>query len=132
VQSAVYGPVSENSVLELGSITKVVTGLLLATAVVRGDVTLDTQLPQCLSGARSRRPISLGDLASHTAGLPRPPIALFGRRSSWSLTDPYAATTIEELVKHLKPARVSRKPGMRYSNFGALPARGRRTSGVRA
>ena len=65
VEVAAAGPVEPDAVFELGSITKAVTGLLLADAMVRGEVRLDTTLDRCLPGAR---PLALGDLASHTAG----------------------------------------------------------------
>lgn len=46
------GPVKPDAVFELGSVTKAVTDLLLADAVVRGEVTLATTLDECLPGAR--------------------------------------------------------------------------------
>ena len=54
VEVAGAGPVKHDGVFELGSITKAVTGLLLADAVVRGEVALDTRLEECLPGARPR------------------------------------------------------------------------------
>lgn len=119
IEIVACGPVAKDAVFELGSITKVVTGVLLARAVIRGEVTLDTSLESCLPGARSRRPISLGDLASHSAGLPRLPLALVRRKGVRNLTDPYADTTVEELIDHLAGVHVRRSTRMRYSNFGA-------------
>jgi len=119
LDSVVRGPVGEEMVFELGSITKVVTGLLLATAVDRGLVTLDTRLEACLPCVRSRVPITLGALGSHTAGLPRLPLALLRRKGVRNLTDPYADTTVEELLDHLARVRVRPTGRMRYSNFGA-------------
>ena len=119
IETVARGPVAEDAVFELGSITKVVTGLLLAVAVTRGEVTLETALQTCLAAARPRAPITLGALASHTAGLPRLPLVLLRRRSSLTLSDPYASTTVEELVAHLEHVRVRPDAGMRYSNFGA-------------
>ncbi len=72
IETVIRGLVAEDAVFELGSITKVVTGLLLAVAVTRGEVTLQTPLQACLPAARPRSPITLGALASHSAGLPRP------------------------------------------------------------
>jgi CubicO group peptidase (beta-lactamase class C family) len=109
------GPVAPDAVFELGSITKVVTGLLLADAVVRGEVGLDTTLDECLDGAR---PLRLGDLASHTSGLPRLPLALLRRVGFTNVTDPYARTTVPELLADLAGVRL-RRPRVRYSNFGA-------------
>ena len=119
LDSVVRGPVGEEMVFELGSITKVVTGLLLATAVDRGLVTLDTRLEACLPCVRSRVPITLGALGSHTAGLPRLPLALLRRKGVRNLTDLYADTTVEELIDDLARVRVRPTARMRYSNFGA-------------
>src|SRR5215207_5629103 len=105
VEIASAGPVSTDAVLELGSITKVVTGLLLADAVVRGEVGLDTTLDACVPGAR---PLRLADLASHSAGLPRVPLALLRRSGCTNYTDPYEHTTVQELVGDLSRVRVSR------------------------
>ena len=118
VEVAAGGELAEDAVCELGSITKTVTGLLLADAVVRGEVALDTPLAECLPGARAEPPIVLGDLASHTAGLPRLPLALLRRVGFTNTTDPYARTTVPELVQHLSRVRVRRRR-LRYSNFGA-------------
>lgn len=118
VEIASAGPVSSAAVFELGSITKAVTGLLLADAVVRGEVALDTSLAECLPGARPRARLALGDLATHTSGLPRLPLALLRREGFTNLTDPYARTTVRELLEDLAGVRV-RKRRVRYSNFGA-------------
>ena len=114
VEVALAGPVAEDAVFELGSITKAVTGLLLADAVVRGEVSLDTPLGECLPGARGLR---LGDLASHTAGVPRLPLAFF-RRTGFRNRAPYEGSTVDELVADLRTVRL-RRPRVRYSNFGA-------------
>ena len=118
VEVAVAGPAAEDAVFELGSITKAVTGLLLADAVVRGEVTLDTPLAECLPGARPRAPMTLEQLATHTAGLPRLPFALLRRVGFTNRTDPYAGTTVEALVADLARVRPRRRR-MRYSNLGA-------------
>jgi serine-type D-Ala-D-Ala carboxypeptidase/endopeptidase len=115
VELATAGPVEVDAVFELGSITKAATGLLLADAVVRGDVELDTTLDSCLPGAR---PLRLADLASHTAGLPRLPLALLRRVGLFNTTDPYAGTTMDDLVDDLARVRI-RSPRRRYSNLGA-------------
>jgi CubicO group peptidase (beta-lactamase class C family) len=115
VEVASAGPVAADDVFELGSITKVATGLLLADAVVRGEVALDTTLDECLDGAK---PLRLGDLASHTSGLPRLPLAFLRRAGMTNLTDPYEGTTVDELVDDLRRVHL-RRPRVRYSNFGA-------------
>lgn len=109
------GPVEARTVFELGSITKVATGLLLADAVVRGDVALDTTADACLDGAPALR---LADLAAHTSGLPRLPKQLLRRAGRFDLTDPYAGTTVPELLDDLAGTRIGRSR-RRYSNVGA-------------
>jgi CubicO group peptidase (beta-lactamase class C family) len=118
VELEVTGQVAEDAVFELGSITKAVTGLLLADAVVRGEVTLDTPLTDCLRDAKPRAPIALGELATHTAGLPRLPFAFLRRTGFTNTTDPYAGSTVEAMVADLARVRPRRRR-MRYSNLGA-------------
>jgi CubicO group peptidase (beta-lactamase class C family) len=120
------GAVDSDSVFELGSITKAATGMLLAEMVARGEVALDDTLDTYLAGAQ---PITLKALATHTAGLPRLPRALL-RRIGARNRDPYARTSVEELVRDLAGTRL-KSPRFRYSNFGfallgqALAARAR-------
>ena len=65
-----------DTVFEIGSITKVFTGILLAQAVVNGEVKLDDPismyLPEGVTAPEYEgRSITLLDLATHTSGLPR-------------------------------------------------------------
>ena len=66
------------TIFEIGSVTKVFTGLLLADLAEQGIVGLDDPLASHLP-AWVRVPtfkghqVTLGDLASHAAGLPRDP-----------------------------------------------------------
>lgn len=115
VEVEAVGPVPADGVFELGSITKAVTGLLLADAVVRGEVGLDTPLSACLP---TPSPITLVALATHTSGLPRLPLAFLRRSGFRNVTDPYAGSTVAELLEDLERVRV-RRPRVRYSNFGA-------------
>lgn len=118
IEVAPAGLVATDAVFELGSITKVATGLLLADAVVRGEVTLDTPLGDCLPASGAGAAIRLGDLARHRAGLPRVPLAYLRRHGLANLTDPYEGSTVEELLDDLTRVRL-RGPRLRYSNFGA-------------
>jgi CubicO group peptidase (beta-lactamase class C family) len=63
---------------EIGSISKVFTGLLLAQAVERGDLTLDDRLDQVLAGrvvfgSPAVAAITLRQLVTHSSCLPRLP-----------------------------------------------------------
>ena len=84
---------------------------------MRGEVAPDTTLDACLPGARTG--ITLEALATHTAGLPRVPLALIRRNGFFSTTDPYAGTTVPELVEDLGHVRIRRRGRPHYSNLGA-------------
>jgi CubicO group peptidase (beta-lactamase class C family) len=108
---------------EVGSITKVFTGLLLAEMSLRSEVRLDDPIGRFLPGEVAARLPALGlqptlaHLATHTAGLPRVPWALLRRvrRSA----DPYAQLTEEQVFACLGPGtRRPRRPRSRYSNYG--------------
>ncbi len=71
--------VDADSVFEIGSITKTLTGTLLAQAVQAGEVALDEPVFKLLPAgvtvpARGDRQITLEQLATHTSGLPREPV----------------------------------------------------------
>jgi CubicO group peptidase (beta-lactamase class C family) len=111
----------ENSVFEIGSVTKTFTGTLLADMVERGEVSLtdpvDGLLPPDVSVPSSEgRQITLEDLATHTSGLPRNPSNL----PSTNPGDPYAGYTVAQLYEFLDGYVLTRKPGseMEYSNLG--------------
>jgi len=108
---------------EIGSITKVFTGLLLAEMSLRGEVRLDDPIGRYLPDeAAERLPAldmqpTLTHLATHTAGLPRVPWALL--RKVRSSPDPYSQLTEEQVFACLGPrTRRPRRPRSRYSNFG--------------
>ena len=113
------------TIFEIGSVTKVFTGLLLADLAVRGVVRLDDPLAGYLPASVSvptfkGREITLGDLSSHTGGLRRNPRGTLGR---WlrNRRNPYAGLSVEELYQGVARTRLRRRPGqrVRYSNLGA-------------
>ncbi len=72
------GPVTSDTLFEIGSITKVFTALLLANMVRRGEVAFDDPVarhlpPDFRVSKPNGREITLADLATHTSGLPRMP-----------------------------------------------------------
>lgn len=106
---------------QIGSVTKPFTALLLADAVVRGELELDRRLDTIVPGVTNHEdgPITLADLAMHTAGLPRLPRGLRSQALR-NRRDPYAAFTDRQLLDAL--ARAPRRPPgrrVRYSNYGA-------------
>ncbi|MGC0418924.1 serine hydrolase domain-containing protein [Embleya sp. AB8] len=119
------GPaVDADSRFELGSVSKTFTALLLADAVARGEVRLDDPLRGYLPpGARPRwsAQVTLLQLATHTAGLPRLPRgSLRPALQAW-YTNPYAGYPEERLFALLGRTRPRARPGTRvsYSNLGA-------------
>ncbi|MFB3067138.1 MAG: serine hydrolase, partial [Planctomycetota bacterium] len=72
------GAPDQDTVYEIGSISKVFTGVLLAALVQDGSVRLDQPLEQLLPDtvqvpAHGGRKITLVDLSTHTSALPRMP-----------------------------------------------------------
>ncbi|MBI2372449.1 MAG: serine hydrolase [Deltaproteobacteria bacterium] len=114
-----HGPTpNADTVYEIGSLTKLFTGILLAALEVEG-ADLSTPASEWLGQrlpARKKRPIQLLDLASHTSGLPTNPD---GFRAKDPLR-PYDDVSAKEVLRAASNAKLRRKPGARYeySNFG--------------
>lgn len=108
-------PVNENSVYEIGSISKVFTCIVLADEVLKGTMNLDDPiskyLPEdfkALNGAN--RAITLKDLATHTSGLPYMP-------TNFNPSDPqnpFADYTVEKLYEFLEGYTLPRDVGVQY------------------
>ncbi len=102
---------------EIGSVTKIFTGLILADMAVRKEVDLDTPLGSLLE-IPAAAAVTLRSLAIHTSGLPR---TCPGPRLAPLLTahpNPYRGTGLDRVAAALagKPSLV---PGtFRYSNVG--------------
>lgn len=113
--------IPEDGDVEIGSVTKGVTGLLYRDAVERGEVTPDDPLERhlplagCAAGA-----VTLRALSQHRSGLPRLPAidGLLGR--SWRMwrhgQNPYG-DTLAELLEQTRATEVGR-PRASYSNLG--------------
>jgi serine-type D-Ala-D-Ala carboxypeptidase/endopeptidase len=116
-------PPRADTIFEIGSVTKVFTATLLAALVEDGTVTLGDpvqgHLPAGVELPVRGGPITLADLATHTAGLPRLPHG-FILRSVRHRRNPYAWFTTDDLYTGLRSMRLRREPGgrPRYSNLG--------------
>ena len=116
-------PPAANTIFEIGSVTKVFTAALLAAMVENGVVALDDPVQRFLPAGVELpvrgRPITLADLATHTAGLPRLPHG-FVLRSVRHRRNPYAWFTADDLHAGLPATRLRSAPGgrPRYSNLG--------------
>lgn len=108
---------------EIGSITKVFTGTLLAEMSLRGEVRLQDHIGLYLpTEVAERLPLpdlqpTLEDLATHHGGFPSVPAAWLARL--WRSDDPYARLSEAMVFDRLGPkTKRPTKPKFRYSNFG--------------
>ena len=115
-------PADGDTVFEIGSATKVFTGLLLADMVKRGEVRLNDPISRYLPKSvrvpvRNSQPITLLDLATHTSGLPRLP----DNFAPTNMDNPYAEYTLEQLYAFISDYTLTRDIGSEYeySNLGA-------------
>jgi len=112
-------PLDGDTVFQIGSVTKVFTGLLLADMVQRGEVAIDDPaakyLPAGVTMPQRGRPITLLDLSKHVSGLPAMPTNF----SLLARPDPYRAYSAEQLYRFLSSHELGREPGKQeYSNLG--------------
>jgi len=117
------GDVSVDSLLEIGSVTKVFTTALLADLVLAGSTSLGEPLQALLPDVRVPTrdgAITLEHLATHSSGLPRLPPG-FLRTARRHRANPYARLRDEDVLAALARTRLRATPGarVRYSNFGA-------------
>jgi CubicO group peptidase (beta-lactamase class C family) len=102
------GPVNENTLFEIGSITKLFTALLLSDMANRGEERMDEPVAELLPAGtrvpgRDGKAITLRDLASHYSGLPR--VATNGD-SPDRPGGPYAAYSAERLYQFPRQPRI--------------------------
>ena len=113
-------PIDENTLFEIGSVTKVFTTLILADMVEKGEINLndpiDKFLPEDVSTpSKEGRTITLFDLATHSSGLPRWPdgFPLLDKDEQYQYDR-------EEMYEYLSNFELSREIGSEYeySNIG--------------
>jgi serine-type D-Ala-D-Ala carboxypeptidase/endopeptidase len=114
-------PYDEHTAFEIGSVTKTMTAALLAEFIARGEVALNDPIARLLPPGTSvpsfnGREITIGDIVTHTSGLPSFP---------WRLTDmenPYATLAEHDLLDALAATRLTHAPGSQwaYSNFAMM------------
>ncbi len=107
--------------VEIGSISKGVTGLLYVDARERGEVTETATLGEFLDlGDSPVAATPLAALSTHTSGLPRLPAAMHPLTRTWQLhrhgTNPYG-DDLATLLDQTRRTRLGR-PRPRYSNLG--------------
>jgi D-alanyl-D-alanine-carboxypeptidase/D-alanyl-D-alanine-endopeptidase len=109
------------TVYEIGSVSKVFTGLMLADAVVRGEIDLNAAVDIANPAgirlpSRDGRSIKWIDLSTHRSGLPRLP----GNLPLTDSTNPYRDYDSKKAAAFLNQYELPRQPGdaQEYSNFG--------------
>ncbi|MCI4671882.1 MAG: serine hydrolase [Bacteroidia bacterium] len=120
-KAAVVGPkVNENTIYEIGSISKVFTAILLAQQVLDGDLKLDNPINDYLPEnaqvpVMGKKEITFGNLTDHTSGLPRMP----GNFTPANPYNPFADYSIEQLYEFISTYTPTRKVGdaYEYSNL---------------
>lgn len=127
-QVIAYGETSKGSkvkpdadtVYEIGSISKVFTGILLADMVRKGIVKLDDPVQKYLpEGVKmpilDGKTITLEHLVTHTSGLPRMPDNFMPADPA----NPFADYSESQMYKFLEGHKLRRPPGQyEYSNYG--------------
>jgi CubicO group peptidase (beta-lactamase class C family) len=116
----------DDTIFEIGSITKVFTGTLLADRVLAGAVRLDDPVQKYLADGlvvprRDDRNITLLHLATHTSSLPvQPPLIGLFALASRTPDNPYSTFDRAKLKRTLADLRLDRPIGCRfeYSNLG--------------
>ena len=113
--------ITENTLFEIGSVTKTFTAILLAKMVrqkmVRLDQPVQSLLPAGVTLASlNGKAITLSHLATHVSGLPRMPTNFRPK----NMNNPYVDYSKEKLYQFINTWKPTRAPGARYeySNVG--------------
>ncbi|WP_104104266.1 serine hydrolase [Arthrobacter sp. 08Y14] len=116
----------EHTEFEIGSISKTFTAALLADAVERGELTLETTVadilgPDLADSDAEIGTVTLAELASHRSGLPRlatdPGSLVFAFLGVALHRDPYPASPAA-ILEHAQSAPVGGRGSVSYSNLG--------------
>jgi CubicO group peptidase (beta-lactamase class C family) len=107
--------VDENTIYEIGSITKVFTGILLAQQVLDGELRLEDEINNFLPEnikvpVMGDTEITFGNLTDHTSGLPRLP----DNFNPANPNNPYADYTVEQLYEFISNYQAIRTVGAEY------------------
>jgi CubicO group peptidase (beta-lactamase class C family) len=115
----------EDTAFEIGSIAKGLTGMLLAQAIERGEISLDAPIASLLSetSASPLGSVSGRELCTHNSGLPplprTPGTLLRLLAAGWFGTDPYRGSTPSRVIAAARRQRLVHRGRYRYSNLGA-------------
>lgn len=110
---------TNETIYEIGSMSKVFTGILLADSVNKDKVALDQKIGSLIEGLEDESPdiaaVTLQQLSNHVSGLPRMP----GNLRPPNAKDPFADYGREQMVAFLEETVLLWEPGSKhqYSNL---------------
>jgi len=113
------------TLFETGSVTKALTGMVLADAIERGELSMDSTAVELLPALAHTRAatVTVRELCTHTSGLPRLPANLrtAARAALFALAglDPYRGTTPSRVIALAGRQHLRRRGRAAYSNLGA-------------
>lgn len=119
VSCAHAGGADDDTVFELGSLTKTYNGLLVAEAAGRGELGLEEPVAELLPdgwGFAGGEPVTVSDLVRHRSGLPRLPPNMGLCYMATRFRDPYAAFDARRLRRAVGRTRPTPSP-YEYSNY---------------
>ncbi len=124
-------PPTENSVYEIGSVSKVFNALILAHAVIEGKIHLQDDIRRYLPGDYPNlqwegTPVRIVDLVTTTSALPdnlpNPfPDGVDPDKAPFLATEAMSRITPEQVYAELKTARLSRRPGTETQHSNLAP-----------
>jgi len=127
VRTATLG-CDDDHVFEIGSVSKAITGMLLADAEHRGELKLTDRLGDHLPELEDRPSagVTISALGAHRSGLPRLALDVLAvpRLFGYVLlgTNPYAGQRASLVIRGARRARIRHPGEQAYSNLGAALA----------
>ena len=122
---------NQNTIYEIGSITKTITSIILANAVLENKINLNDDIRKYLKGnyenlQYNSKPIKVENLANHTSGLPEDifPEKLYSLQNPtmFDLINIFEGDSLTLFLKELHKIKLDTLPGtkMSYSNTGII------------
>lgn len=116
---------SDNTYFEIASVTKVMTGYLLAQAVLEKKVKLDDDIRKYLKGdypnlQSDGKPVTIKDLISYKSAIPsvlpddREIMKTFDDQTTFKLVELYKNYTKSDFLRDLKKVKLDTLPGTKY------------------